>query len=55
MTPVVLDTDIVSFLFKSDSRAEAYLPHTGLSRAVRDRSFFSRSGSEMGRSHGGSP
>src|SRR5437762_6408278 len=27
MRPVVLDTDIVSFLFKNDSRAHAYLPH----------------------------
>jgi tRNA(fMet)-specific endonuclease VapC len=27
MTPVVLDTDVVSFLFKSDSRARLYLPH----------------------------
>jgi predicted nucleic acid-binding protein len=27
MTPVVLDTDVVSFLFKSDSRAKGYLPH----------------------------
>jgi len=27
MKPVVLDTDVVSFLFKSDSRAQAYLPH----------------------------
>ena len=27
MRPVVLDTDIVSFFFKNDSRAEAYLPH----------------------------
>ncbi|MGD1090429.1 MAG: PIN domain-containing protein [Bryobacteraceae bacterium] len=27
MTPVVVDTDVVSFLFKSDTRAQAYLPH----------------------------
>ena len=27
MKPVVLDTDIVSFLFKNDSRAQSYLPH----------------------------
>jgi tRNA(fMet)-specific endonuclease VapC len=27
MTPVVLDTDVVSFLFKSDTRAHSYLPH----------------------------
>jgi tRNA(fMet)-specific endonuclease VapC len=27
MTPVVLDTDVVSFLFKTDRRAQAYLPH----------------------------
>jgi len=27
MTPVVLDTDVVSFLFKNDTRAQAYLPH----------------------------
>ena len=26
MTPVVVDTDVVSFLFKDDSRAELYLP-----------------------------
>ena len=31
MSPVVLDTDVVSFLFKDDSRAAAYLPH------LRDR------------------
>jgi len=31
MTPIVLDTDVVSFLFKNDSRAQAYLPH------LRDR------------------
>jgi hypothetical protein len=33
MTPVVLDTDVVSFLFKSDSRAQGYLPH------LRDRQW----------------
>ncbi|PWU10255.1 MAG: twitching motility protein PilT [Terriglobia bacterium] len=27
MKPVVLDTDVVSFLFKNDSRAQSYLPH----------------------------
>src|SRR2546425_2730932 len=27
MKPVVLDTDVVSFLFKRDSRAELYMPH----------------------------
>jgi tRNA(fMet)-specific endonuclease VapC len=27
MTPVVVDTDVASFLFKNDSRAQAYLPH----------------------------
>ena len=27
MTPIVLDTDVVSFLFKADSRAQLYLPH----------------------------
>ena len=27
MTPVVIDTDVVSFLFKGDSRAQLYLPH----------------------------
>jgi len=26
MTPVVVDTDVVSFLFKNDSRAQRYLP-----------------------------
>jgi tRNA(fMet)-specific endonuclease VapC len=26
MKPVVIDTDVVSFLFKSDSRAQLYLP-----------------------------
>ena len=34
MTPVVLDTGVVSFLFKSDTRAEAYLPH------LRDRQWL---------------
>ena len=29
MSPVVLDTDVVSFLFKSDSRAQSYIPHLG--------------------------
>jgi tRNA(fMet)-specific endonuclease VapC len=33
MKPVVLDTDVVSFLFKNDSRAQAYLPH------LRDRQW----------------
>jgi hypothetical protein len=27
MTPVVIDTDAVSFLFKGDSRSQLYLPH----------------------------
>lgn len=27
MSPIVLDTDVVSFLFKNDTRAQAYLPH----------------------------
>ena len=27
MKPVVLDTDVASFLFKNDSRAQAYLKH----------------------------
>jgi tRNA(fMet)-specific endonuclease VapC len=27
MKPIVLDTDVVSFLFKGDSRAQLYLPH----------------------------
>lgn len=27
MTPVVVDTDVASFLFKNDSRAPAYLSH----------------------------
>src|SRR6266404_7189103 len=27
MTPVVVDTDVASFLFKNDSRAHNYLPH----------------------------
>jgi tRNA(fMet)-specific endonuclease VapC len=26
MTPIVLDTDVISFLFKGDSRAQDYLP-----------------------------
>jgi tRNA(fMet)-specific endonuclease VapC len=26
MTPVVIDTDVVSFLFKNDTRARLYLP-----------------------------
>src|SRR5260370_13163651 len=34
MTPVVLDTDVVSFLFKNDSRAQRYLPH------LRDRQWL---------------
>jgi hypothetical protein len=28
MKPVVLDTDVMSFLFKDDNRAQAYLPHS---------------------------
>jgi len=27
MKPIVLDTDVVSFLFKADSGAQLYLPH----------------------------
>jgi tRNA(fMet)-specific endonuclease VapC len=27
MKPIVVDTDVVSFLFKADSRAQLYLPH----------------------------
>jgi tRNA(fMet)-specific endonuclease VapC len=27
MKPIVVDTDVVSFLFKNDSRAQSYLPH----------------------------
>ncbi len=27
MKPIVLDTDVVSFLFKRDTRADHYLPH----------------------------
>lgn len=27
MNPIVLDTDVVSFLFKGDTRAQIYLPH----------------------------
>ncbi|MGA2114876.1 MAG: PIN domain-containing protein [Bryobacteraceae bacterium] len=27
MSPIVLDTDVVSFLFKGDTRAQIYLPH----------------------------
>jgi predicted nucleic acid-binding protein len=34
MTPVVLDTDVVSFLFKGDSRAQYYVPH------LRDRQWL---------------
>jgi|SRR5882762_4916419 len=34
MKPVVLDTDVGSFLFKSDSRAQAYVPH------LRDRQWL---------------
>jgi len=29
MTPIVVDTDVVSFLFKNDSRAQSYLPPLG--------------------------
>lgn len=42
MRPVVVDTDVVSFLFKNDSRAQLYLPH------LKDRqwlvSFINRGG-----------
>jgi len=34
MKPIVLDTDVVSFLFKSASRAQAYLPQ------LQDRQWF---------------
>src|SRR5712692_4868997 len=34
MRPVVLDTDVVSFLFKNDSRAQNYIPH------LRDRQWL---------------
>jgi predicted nucleic acid-binding protein len=34
MNPVVLDTDVVSFLFKNDRRGQAYLPH------LRDRQWL---------------
>jgi len=27
MKPIVVDADVVSFLFKNDSRAQSYLPH----------------------------
>ena len=27
MKPIVVDTDVVSFLFKNDTRAQGYLPH----------------------------
>jgi predicted nucleic acid-binding protein len=34
MSPVVVDTDVVSFLFKNDSRSQFYLPH------LRDRQWL---------------
>jgi predicted nucleic acid-binding protein len=34
MMTVVLDADVISFLFKNDSRAQAYLPH------LRNRSWL---------------
>src|SRR5271163_3371266 len=34
MTPVVLDTDVISFLFKSDTRAQYYIPY------LRDRQWL---------------
>jgi predicted nucleic acid-binding protein len=34
MKPIVLDTDVVSFLFKSDTRAQIYLPQ------LQDRQWF---------------
>ena len=34
MTPVVIDTDVASFLFKNDTRAPAYLRH------LRDRQWL---------------
>jgi predicted nucleic acid-binding protein len=34
MKPIVLDTDVVSFLFKADTRAQMYLPK------LQDRQWF---------------
>lgn len=34
MKPVVVDTDVVSFLFKNDSRSQLYVPH------LRDRQWL---------------
>ena len=34
MKPIVLDTDVVSFLFKADTRAQMYLPQ------LQDRQWF---------------
>jgi tRNA(fMet)-specific endonuclease VapC len=34
MKPLVIDTDVASFLFKNDSRAQSYLPH------LRDRQWL---------------
>jgi tRNA(fMet)-specific endonuclease VapC len=34
MKPIVLDTDVVSFLFKADTRAQVYLPQ------LQDRQWF---------------
>ena len=34
MKPIVLDTDVVSFLFKADTRAQIYLPQ------LQDRQWF---------------
>jgi predicted nucleic acid-binding protein len=34
MKPIVLDTDVVSFLFKTDTRAQIYLPQ------LQDREWF---------------
>jgi|SRR5580658_3094153 tRNA(fMet)-specific endonuclease VapC len=34
MKPLVIDTDVASFLFKNDSRAHIYLPH------LRDRQWL---------------
>jgi len=34
MKPIVLDTDVVSFLFKADSRARSYIPD------LRDRAWL---------------
>lgn len=58
MPPRVVDTDVVSFLFKRDSRAEAYRPHLSgnllvvsfMSVAELDRWAMERNWSEPRRS-----